>query len=142
MEAPVPDTVLSALDELRRKLRGELEGLVEKRSGLEQELKGLGEAIEAKQRMLELLEATERQLAGQGRGQPDLQAGGPAASTQVRGSAKLQDIGKPGSPTYGLCLCCDSPRQRFPHRPFTRRFSLSPQGRCLWPCGGTTCCRC
>jgi hypothetical protein len=95
MEMPVPERVLSALGDLRWQLRRELDGLVEKRSPLERErlrldgqLQALNEEIEPRQRALELLEATERQLAGQGRGQPDVAGRGPGASTQVRGYSK------------------------------------------------------
>jgi predicted nucleic acid-binding Zn-ribbon protein len=91
MELPVPENVLSALGELRVELRGELEALVQKQSGLETELQALGKEIESKQRALQAVEATERQLAGQGRGQSEYE-GGPGASTQVRGLNNLQDL--------------------------------------------------
>jgi hypothetical protein len=69
MDVPVPDSVLSELRELRRELQGEPEGPEDWRSGLDDE---------ARQRMLELVEATEEQLAAQ-------EPGPPGASTQVRG---------------------------------------------------------
>jgi hypothetical protein len=88
MDLPVPASVLSELGELRRVLQGELRGLVEKRGGLEGELQMLGKEIESKQRALELVEATERQLASQGRGEPELEG-----QAQVRGRDKrVHDI--------------------------------------------------
>jgi hypothetical protein len=90
MDVPVPDSLRSALGELRKELQGELGALVERRSGLEIEMQALDQEIETKQRALELVEATERQLAGQGRGQPDVEGAGPGASTQVRGSGIVQ----------------------------------------------------
>jgi hypothetical protein len=86
MEVLTPGPVLKTLAELRRELQGELEGLVEKRSGLEMELEALDKDIESKRRMLELVESTEKQLAAPSK--PDLEGDGPGASTQVRGSAK------------------------------------------------------
>jgi hypothetical protein len=77
------ERVVSALGELRLRLQGELEGLGESRLELERELGALVKEIESKQRVLELVEATERQLAGQGRRQQDLEGGGAGASTQV-----------------------------------------------------------
>jgi hypothetical protein len=68
MEVPASSTVLSALAELRKELQGELAGLVETRSELEGELQAVSVEIESKQRALELVEATQRQLAGQGCG--------------------------------------------------------------------------
>jgi hypothetical protein len=67
MNAPVPETVLSTLGYLKRELQGELSEL-EKRSGPEGEQQALDEEIEAKRRELELVKATERQLAGQRQG--------------------------------------------------------------------------
>jgi hypothetical protein len=89
MDVPVPASVLSELVELRSELQGELEGLVEKRTGLEAELQAVGKEIEAKQRALELVEATEKQLADQGRGQQGLDGSEPGASAQVRGQAEI-----------------------------------------------------
>jgi phage shock protein A len=86
------ETTLEALAELREWLRGGLEsletersGLEEERSGLDQKLEALIEKIESKRRQLELVEATEEQLAAQERDQRALQGKGPGASTQVRG---------------------------------------------------------
>jgi hypothetical protein len=88
MAAPVPQSVRSALTKLRKDLKHELAGLVERRSGLERELQAVGLDIESKQRALELVEASERQLEGQAGGQ-----GGSEAGAQVRGSATmLQDL--------------------------------------------------
>jgi hypothetical protein len=64
--------VLEALAELRRELQGELEGLAEKRLGLERELEAVDTGIESKHRMMELVEATEEQLAAQGSDQPGI----------------------------------------------------------------------
>jgi hypothetical protein len=149
MDAPVPQSVLSAVRELREKVLRQVEELKTTRSRWERELQALGEEIESEQRKLELVEAIERQLAGQGRGQTDLEGDGPGASTQVRGSVKLyREIG--GCVAHrGLCPCRDSPRQRLPSsdpirsRPVSSR-SLSPSPRGPSPrlCGGTTCCRC
>jgi hypothetical protein len=83
MEAPISESVLSALGELRGSLHGELQRLLEKKSGLEGELQAVGQEIESKQRALELVKATERQLAGQGRAQPDV-GGEELVSTVVR----------------------------------------------------------
>jgi hypothetical protein len=72
----VPASALSELGEVRRELQGELEKLVETRAGLEGELHALGKEDEAKQREIELVEATERQLAGQGAGAAKLAGAG------------------------------------------------------------------
>jgi hypothetical protein len=58
--------------------------LEEERSGLDRKLEALIEKIESKRRQLELVEATEEQLAAQERDQR-VQGEGPGASTQVRG---------------------------------------------------------
>jgi hypothetical protein len=84
MHASVPANVLEALAQLRREVEDELKGLAEKRSGLASELEALDKDIEARQRQLDMVEATERQLAGQGRGQRGLEGGAAGASTQVR----------------------------------------------------------
>jgi hypothetical protein len=92
MDVPVPESVLSALGKLRRELQGGVAGLVERRSGLEQELQALCIEIESKTRALELVEATERQLADQGGGEGVTEEDDTGASVQVRGSATmLQD---------------------------------------------------
>jgi hypothetical protein len=147
MEVLTPTSVLEALADLRRELQGELGALVQKRTGLERELETLDKDIESKRRMLELVEATEEQLATQGQGHQDLEGRGPRASTQVRGSVRLQDLSEQVWPTWGLYPCCDSPRQRLPSSgPVPRRSipsrSRSPRGLSPRPCGGTTCCRC
>jgi hypothetical protein len=87
----VDDGVLLALDKLRQGLQEELGKIVERRSRLEieGELEALDAEIKSKQRALELVEATERQLAGQVGGQPGVEGGGPGASTQVRNSASM-----------------------------------------------------
>jgi hypothetical protein len=85
VEEPTPASVLESLVELRQELRGELEGLLEKRGGLERELEGLDKEIESKGRMLELVEATEEQLAAQGLGHQASEEGAPGAGMQVRG---------------------------------------------------------
>jgi predicted nuclease with TOPRIM domain len=101
----VPDVVLSELGDLRRELMGKLAELVKKRSGLEGELQALGREIEDKQRALELVEATERQLTGQGRGQLEVEGDGLGASTQVRGLVKrLQDIRIPCCSPGAVCV--------------------------------------
>jgi hypothetical protein len=73
---PVPASVLSELGELRREqLQGELKELTEKRAGLNGELEALDKDTVFKQRALELVEESEGQLTGRGRGQPDLSQG-------------------------------------------------------------------
>jgi hypothetical protein len=146
---PVADRVPSALGELRRELQGELEELVKRRSGLERQLQTLRKEIESKQRALELVEATERQWAGQRQGQPHVEGLATGVSTQVRAYVKLQDTSGPVWPTVGSCPRCDSPRQRLPssglvpRRPMSsRNLSHSPRGPSPTPCGRTTCCRC
>jgi hypothetical protein len=76
---------------------------VEKRSGLERELEALDKDIESKRRMLELVEATEEQLAAQGGGsQPrggwtgGEHAGEGLSQAAVRTSAK-RPCGPPGA---------------------------------------------
>jgi chromosome segregation ATPase len=98
MDVPVPETVLSALGGLRRELQGQLEALVQRRSELETEVQALGKEIESKQYALEVVEATERQLAGQRRGQPEYEGREPGASMQVWASAKKMHstCGPPG----------------------------------------------
>jgi hypothetical protein len=105
--------VLSALGKLRSELQGRLGRLVERRSGLYKELQGLDrklqaldKEIESQQRQVELVEATERQMGDQVGGQSDLEGDGELeeTSTQVGGSAKLQDSGEPVWLTGGLCL--------------------------------------
>jgi hypothetical protein len=83
-----PAILLSELGELRRELQGELEGLVEKRSEVEEELQALGKEIEAKQRELGLVKATVQQLVAQELRQQELEGDGPGASKQVRGSRR------------------------------------------------------
>jgi hypothetical protein len=82
--------VFKSLAQLRRELEGVLMGLVEKRSGLEGGPEVLDKDIESTRRQLELVQATAEHLAAQGRGQRAIERGGPGASTQVRGVAKLQ----------------------------------------------------
>jgi predicted nucleic acid-binding Zn-ribbon protein len=76
--------VVQALAELRRDLQDELKELLEKRSGLERELKALDKHVEFKRRQLELVEDTEEQLVAQGPGQRGTEGDGPEASSQVR----------------------------------------------------------
>jgi hypothetical protein len=93
---PEPDSVFSELAELRRELQEKLQWLVEKRPGLERELQALDEQVDYTRRQLELLEATERQLEGQGRGQPGMEGGASGPSTQVRrGEQVAEDIVEP-----------------------------------------------
>jgi hypothetical protein len=84
MDVVPPISVREALAKLRQKLQGKLEGLVEKRSGLERELEVLGKDIESTRRMLELVETTEEQLAAQGQEHRAVEEQGPGPSTQVR----------------------------------------------------------
>jgi hypothetical protein len=67
MDASEPRHVLP-LVKLRRELRGELKDHLVK-----SQQPASVEDIEAMHRVLELVEATEEQLAGQGQGQPDLE---------------------------------------------------------------------
>jgi predicted nucleic acid-binding Zn-ribbon protein len=84
MDVATPTAAPQALAQLRRDLQGELEGLVEKRSGLARELEALDESIERIQRQVAVVEATE-QLAAQERGQRSIEGGGPEAVAEVRG---------------------------------------------------------
>jgi hypothetical protein len=93
MDAPVPDTVLSRLAKLRRELEGELKRFVKRRSGLERQLRALGTRIESRQRALKLLEATERQLAAQGQGQPDLEGWGTGVGGETGASKQVRGVG-------------------------------------------------
>jgi hypothetical protein len=152
MDGPAPNSTGEGTGELRRKLQGDLEGLKERRSGLERELEAVDKEIEAKQCALELVEVNKKQLAVQGRGQPHVEGSEQRASTQVRGSVKLQDIGtSPFGLTCGSCVCCcDSPRrQRLLASapvlsPLASSRTASPFPRLrtsLRRCGRTTCCR-
>jgi hypothetical protein len=146
-EEPVPQSVLAALDTVRFELQGELELFEKLRSGSLAEVQTLGEEIESRQRQLELVDATLWQLAGQGQGQPDLEGGGPGASTQVRGWDKAQDVREAIWLIGSLCPICDSRRRWLPSSgPVPRRLmkslSPSPRGPSPRPFGGTTCCRC
>jgi hypothetical protein len=105
---PVPASVHSALGELRSELDGKLVELFERRSQLSQELQAIDDEIKSRRRQLELVEATERQLAGQGGGQPDLEGVGEGLSHR---SCRT---GEPLWPTWCLCLCHDSLCQRVP----------------------------
>jgi hypothetical protein len=144
-------TPLSILGELRTELQGELEGLRERRPAINHEVQALIKDTEDRERALALVEAIEGQLAGESQGQPDLQGGGPWASTQVRGSVNLQTtsqrLREAVRLSWGLCPFCDSPCQRqpssgsVPHHP-TKSRSPSPRGPSPRPCGRTTCCRC
>jgi seryl-tRNA synthetase len=91
MDVLVPDPTGAQLGWLRRRLQRELEGLVAKREGLEKDLQELCEEIDSKQHALELVEATEMQLAEQERAHSDLKgsSSGAASSTQVRVSARM-----------------------------------------------------
>jgi uncharacterized protein involved in exopolysaccharide biosynthesis len=102
MAVHTPASVLQALAELRQELEGEVKELEERRSGLvgwELEAPELDKESTSKRRMLELVKGTEEQLARQGTGQRVIEGDGPGPSTQVRGSAKLQDITRPVGPT-------------------------------------------
>jgi uncharacterized protein YhaN len=102
LDASTPPSVVEALAELRRELQDKLRALAEERVAPERELERLDKAMDSTRRMLELVQATEEQLAAQGQGQPDLEGGGAGASThQVSWSAKLQrDIQL--LPTWGV----------------------------------------
>jgi hypothetical protein len=142
----VPDKALSTLGELRRHLEWELNRLRERQLEAERTLQAVGKDIEYTQGLLELVEATQRQLAEQGRGE-DLEGGwAPEASEQVRAlPIQRQAINESVWPTWGVC--CDSRRQRVPSsgpyrlRP-TSRLSLSRRGPSPWWCGRTTCSHC
>jgi hypothetical protein len=95
MEVPVSDTTLEGLVELQGKLRGELEGLEERREALDKE-------IEAKQCALDLVEVAVRKMAVQEREQQELKDSTP----QVRGSAKLKEHrNEPVWAYVGSCVC-------------------------------------
>jgi hypothetical protein len=147
MDVPVPDSVLSALRKLRRELRAKLDGLLTTRSTwekeLESKLQAVNQEIEFKQRMLDLVTATEMQLAGWG-GVPDLGGAEPEASTQVRGDSRTL-VSPCGS--LGLYPCCDSPCQQLPSSgpdQVCYLLSLNPsrRGPSPWRFGRITCCRC
>jgi peptidoglycan hydrolase CwlO-like protein len=91
MDVPVPESVLSTLRELRSELQDELTELLAKHSELQTELEALGDKIESTQRALELVEATEEQLAAQEAKYQEDEGNGPGASRQVRGLAKAAD---------------------------------------------------
>jgi phage shock protein A len=92
MEVPTPTSGPEALAQLRRELQDELEGLVQKRSGLEDELEALGKDIESTRRQLQLLEATEEELAAQGRGERAIEQDRAGGSTHVSGWVRLQAL--------------------------------------------------
>jgi chromosome segregation ATPase len=92
MDLPTPSNGLEALAKLGRELAFELDGLAAKRSGLARELEALDKDVESTRRMLELVEATRRQLAAQERRQQAIERGGAPPSTQVRASATLEDM--------------------------------------------------
>jgi septal ring factor EnvC (AmiA/AmiB activator) len=75
MKVSKPPRVLSRLDKLRQRLQRELQKLLEKQSHHERELQALGKEIESKRRMLELVEATEKQTAAQRAGTARPRAG-------------------------------------------------------------------
>jgi hypothetical protein len=88
MDSPMPASVLSAL----AKLRGEVEGELEKGLGAESGTKLKENDMESRRRVLELVAATEKQLAAQGQGWQGTEEEGPGASMEVRageGSAQL-----------------------------------------------------
>jgi hypothetical protein len=143
-------TALSLLGELAQKLEDELGALLEKQSRAEAELEGLRkqierpstevewealrkiirllEEIEDNYRMSELVGATEEQLAA-----PSPETGfegeGPGASTQVRGSARVQSIADV-LPDMEIVSCGHRIRQRIPSSglapPRPSSHSLSP----------------
>jgi hypothetical protein len=147
--------VLALLGDARQRLLNELAELADRRQSLEvrtkamqNELEGVHVEVEAKRRMLELVEATEQQLAGQGQEEPhesDLQHLLGEAGTEVRGGGARGDW--PFSHNPYVRMCVNSLHQRLPAsipahvRPVMRR-NLSPRGPSLIPCGRTTCCRC
>jgi hypothetical protein len=93
MDVSVPAGVLESLRKLRVELLVEAQALVVRRSGLLKELQAVGKIIESRRRMLELVEATERQLAAQQRGRRAIEGGGPGAGTQVRAWASCRISG-------------------------------------------------
>jgi hypothetical protein len=93
-----PGSVLLALGELRRELQVELRGLQQRQSALDCQLRVVSNDIEFRRRRLDIVVATEtqlafqrlateRQLAHQRLAQPNLERGGPGPSTQVSGSS-------------------------------------------------------
>jgi hypothetical protein len=104
MEVADPEGVLAALGELRHKLE-----LEERREGLE--AVG-GKDMEAKRRLLRLVQTTEQELAAQGRGKSGVEAG---ASTegQVRGCMARLPGPKPAG-SEQVFLCSHSPRRWLP----------------------------
>jgi hypothetical protein len=89
MDGPIPAGVLSAL----AKLRGEVKGELEKGLGAESGSKLKENDTESRRRVLELVEATEKQLAAQG-----TEEEGPGASVEVRaGDGSVQLTTRPFS---------------------------------------------
>jgi hypothetical protein len=91
------------LGRLREALRSQITEVEARLAELEPQLHGQGQAqdenikyeyeyrqreLESGQRELELVEAVERELAGQGHGQPDIEGAASGASKQVKGSDK------------------------------------------------------
>jgi hypothetical protein len=99
-----PASALEAVAELGGKLQGELHLLVQWRWRLERELGGnYHQEVGYKRRMLELVMATQEQLATQRSGQSSSVGEGSRASTQVRGPAKCRTSVDPDGPP-GACV--------------------------------------
>jgi hypothetical protein len=144
---------LAVLAEVREQLGSELAKLAPRRKELKNqrkaqryrgELKEVESKVEAMQRMLGLVEATEEQLAAQGL---DDSTGGTSDISRIQAGeeVRLTDTPKmsPSRPlTYARVATSASlklPSSGLAHLPPTSCRMLPPF---LWACGRTTCCRC
>jgi hypothetical protein len=91
MDGPDAATALSLLDDLWGALQAEVTALATRRQELEEELSGVNVELEAKRRLLEVVDATRKQLgderAGRQESGPDQSSA--IASTEVRGVATV-----------------------------------------------------
>jgi hypothetical protein len=141
MDNPDAARALAMLHDLRGSLQAEVTKLETKHQELEGELQGVDVELEAKRRMLGLVDATEQQLSHQQAGLSRPEDLSVKTGTEVRGGGH----GRTGrSGMIRGCSCCDSSRQRLltsdPSHPCSIR-SPSPREPSLWPCGRTTYCR-
>jgi predicted RNase H-like nuclease (RuvC/YqgF family) len=118
MDVPDDSAARSQLERVREALQAEVTELSTQRQELEAQVKALGgeleevnRTMEAKHRMLRLVEATEQQLAHQQEGLHGDDAGhDQLATTEVRGGAYRQRISRFG--LTQVCPCSGSLRHR------------------------------